>query len=77
MPVMEFSNNITCSKLAYPWGKTARVRLRDREVWGLDARVILFLFPCYPIIIIRHYHLEHVYIPYDDIWDGHEVDIYQ
>jgi len=77
MPVMEILNNITCSELAYLWGKTAKVRLRDCDVWGLDARVTLFPIPCYPIIIIWYYHPEHDYILYDDIWDSREVDKYQ
>jgi len=74
---MEILNNITCSNLAYPWGKTSKVRLRDREVWGLDARVALFPIPCCPIVNSRYYHPEHVYISYDNIWDSYEVDKYQ
>jgi len=48
MPVMEILNNITCSKLAYPWGKTAKVRLREVRGMGSGCKGSTFSIPMLP-----------------------------
>jgi len=48
MPVMKILNNIPYSKLAYLWGKTARVRLREVRGMGSGCKGNTFSIPMLP-----------------------------